>query len=913
METIFDQLITQLQDPRHIAVFPSEVTARAWLTYLLISPEQQEYRAIREDRIISWDHVKEQLFPRRDTRIPANRMYRMIFAQIISIENAKHPFLSYLIPRAYAVNSSSFIRTIMGLCPVLDEVKRQLSYSTSFVTLSEDITLLDEKYHTFLDKHGLFEPSFELELLDRSQAEAVGKRYTLYFPAVMKDYRQLQPQLDTAPFVTTRSVTAVDFAVPMLHLYQNSSIEIAGSLSYVEDLLQNDVPAEQIVLTLADYTSMYTDLAHQARLRGIPLQFRSGRPLTDFPVSGLFRDIHQVVREQFSLSSMKRLLLQRSYPWKDRKANQKLIQAGIKASCLKNYVNEQGKEVDVWVQRLRRQKDDSLLAHYKLVKESCRVLVSSADMKRLWRNLHTFQHTLLIPYVQDHNDEASAVFSYCIDQLQKLVDVSKRLTLPEGFPVYAAWLTMLESVWYVPQQPASGISVYPYGVSAGIPAACHMLIGMDQAHTAMIDDPYVIFSDQQRKQLGLTPYDMTSELLTVYLHSGRQIRCSCSRKTRSGQQIPASLFVEHDMIREEEGDIYPGDPFKEELRYWEGGQNGSPFPRRIYPVQLRGFTAADKSVLQKKQLDLSRKSAPSKQFSARFFDDIRDAQGNIVISPTSLDRFMGCPFSWFITYGLRVGEEQFESEYTDARSQGILIHSCYERFFSWIEDHEGGVFSSKHIDRYQEELGLIIDEELDRYHRRFDAPADAAFYGVAHYLIEKLPALLENEVKILDGWKVESLECKISLADPEKQYMLEGRIDRVCRHGPGRDVAIIDYKKNNWVKVSSFGPDSERPGSYQLPFYTYLIEMEHPGTTEVVYALYYDVTKGKYVKILPCTKGKLQIDRDRFDEVIHSMLSDIQLMTHRIKHAAVQIPPGAGSQCGSCQFRDICRGRFTIR
>ena len=83
MEKVLDRLISSLDESDHIFVFPSEVTARAWLEYLLESPKQSRFRAIREDRIISWDRFKEQLFPRKESRLPVNGLYRLVFAQLI--------------------------------------------------------------------------------------------------------------------------------------------------------------------------------------------------------------------------------------------------------------------------------------------------------------------------------------------------------------------------------------------------------------------------------------------------------------------------------------------------------------------------------------------------------------------------------------------------------------------------------------------------------------------------------------------------------------------------------------------------------------------------------------------------------------------------------------------------------------
>lgn len=916
MEKVLDRLISSLDESDHIFVFPSEVTARAWLEYLLNSPKQSRYRAIREDRIISWDRFKEQLFPRKESRLPVNGLYRLVFAQIVIQENSRSPFLSYLIPRSYAESSAVFANSIRQLCPLLQDLSRRLGSEQMTGTLgllAHDISQLSMRYMAFLDEHDLFEPSFEPELLDDEHLESTGRTYTLCFPEIMNEYQQLHDQLKDSPLIDTIPTERDADRLPELKVYANTRLEIAGALEQIESLLQDGTPAEKIVITLGDYTGIYDDLAHQARLRGIPLRFRSGRPLTDYPVSRLFRDIEQVVRENFSLKSMRRLLLNRAYPWRDRSLNLRLIQAGVKASCLKNYVTRSGVTIDLWSDRLKRLDDGELLDHYRLVKESCIALVKADDVDTLWTLVHALQHTLLQPFQEDHTHRDSAVFSYCIDQLQQFRRSAQRVPLPAGFPIYSTWITMLESTWYVPQQPSDGISVYPYGVSAGIQPDHHILIGFDRSHTVMVDDPYPMLSEQEKEQLAVAAADSTDAFLHIYARSGGAVCISCSRVSRAGEQLPANLFIEHDRIHEEAGTVYPSDPYKVEQLYWAGEKEIELEQLHLYPLQKESMGRAASTILHPKPLDLSEQVSESSSFRKLFAQSVGDSDRGIVISPTSLDVFVACPFSWFLKYGLHIREEHFEPEYTDAKSLGIVIHACYEQLFTWIQEHTDGVFSACHVDLYREQLTKIMREQLKQYRRRFDAPVDMVLIGVDRYLVEHVHRLLDAEAAHLDGWRVDSVEGERSLVDDELHIVIEGRVDRVSKLDSGNETAVIDYKKNNRVRVSSFGPDSEHPDSYQLPLYTYLLEHLDADATKVAQALYYDVTKDTYVRILPGASRGVTVDRDRFDQVIDKMLEEIETMVLRIRRADVRIAHGHSSACGLCSFRDICRGRFSIR
>ncbi|MDA3834607.1 MAG: PD-(D/E)XK nuclease family protein, partial [Spirochaetales bacterium] len=210
-------------------------------------------------------------------------------------------------------------------------------------------------------------------------------------------------------------------------------------------------------------------------------------------------------------------------------------------------------------------------------------------------------------------------------------------------------------------------------------------------------------------------------------------------------------------------------------------------------------------------------------------------------------------------------------------------------------------------------LEKIIDEELYSFGKRFDAPAEAVFPEVRRFVLQKLPLLLQQEAALLDGWQTVDLECRRTWVDQASSSMLEGRVDRIAVLPPGGETAVIDYKKQNRVVPSSFGSQSERPGSYQLPMYVWLFEQTAEGNNSVTKALYYDVTKEKYVKVLPFQFRGVVVDRERFDQVVDQMLETVRDVVRNIRELDVRMKRNDSKVCGRCSFRDVCRGRFSVR
>ncbi|MGM0432278.1 MAG: PD-(D/E)XK nuclease family protein [Spirochaetota bacterium] len=912
MENLSDRLVSRLKQ-QHVLVFPTELAARSWSEYLLLDPERFGLTAVREDRLISWDTCREQLFPRRNRDLQAaDRMYRILFVQDLLARNRREVFFRLLVPPEHAENSAVFVTSLVRVCPWLPDMVEALKSaqgSTTLADLRHDIEQMLTEYTRFLENGGLYEPAFEFPKLDQEGLQAGGRHYVLCFPEVMQGFERLADQLEGSPHVEL--LRAQETAIPPLEVYENQVVEFKAAFQRLERLIQGGAAAEDIAVTLCDYDHMIEDIAYQGRLRGIPLRFTSGRRLSSYPAARLFGDIQRLVQDDFSLQSMKRLLLSRSYPWKYPERNRELVAFGIEASCLRNWRDGQGLERDIWKERLQKSGNKELLGYYSRMKNSLTALVAAEDVGRLWNQFHSLWQTLFLPWEESGNQNTSGVFPFCVEQLSRLRQAIVQTGEPEGPGPYQLWLTVLENTWYVPQQEPGGIAVYPYGISAGITPKHHILLGADKSHTSVGEDPYILLSDQQRDELSLTGRDLTDAMLSVYAASGEHLYVSCSRVSREGEQLPPSVFLEAKKTEEVPSERLDNDPYHQETQLWRGEYGRSTIS--LYPLQKNSFERALVSILSEGGLDATQKlprgDSPVLQLSSR---RLKGDSESFHLSPTSLDAYLACPFSWFLMKVLKLPEQQFEPDMVAARWVGELIHTCYERFFSWLIAQRGGIFVSDSIPEYLEVLTQIIEEVLAGSRRRWNSPAAVVWCQITRQLSEQLPQLFSCEKKELDGARSIETECELAWEDPSDSFKLVGRIDRVALLPSGKEVAVIDYKKKNRVKKKSFSAASSRPDSYQLPMYTFLWE-QGQQSLPVSKALYLDVSEGTYVRVFPYQYQKVTVDREQFERVIEHMVQDAQAIAQRISLLDVRLASEESKTCQYCSFRDVCRGRFAVR
>ncbi|WP_455382315.1 PD-(D/E)XK nuclease family protein [Salinispira pacifica] len=347
--TIADPIASSAVEPDTCLVFPSEVIAAFWRDEFLRLTGRQ---AVRADRFISWDTFKERLFRSTESRRPANRLYRTVFASAFLARNRRRPILRRLVDPAYAETAGSFERYIRSLLPGLQKLLRRGGPMLETVVgadLASDLKRLHGDYSQFLDLYGLFEPGWLEE-----REPVVDRKYLLFFTSVLDDFEQYASRLSAL-----RSVTVVDTgnATPTatdLVEYANSVQETNALLDSIESLLEDGVHPRRIVVTLAAAAEYRPMLEREAALRSIPLVFRAGRPLSEYPPGRFLAELGRARARGFSVDALKSLCLNRAVPWREPARNSALVRFGINWNVAPAWVEAAGARHDGWLDAFYR-------------------------------------------------------------------------------------------------------------------------------------------------------------------------------------------------------------------------------------------------------------------------------------------------------------------------------------------------------------------------------------------------------------------------------------------------------------------------------------------------------------------------------------------------------------------------------
>jgi len=178
-------------------------------------------------------------------------------------------------------------------------------------------------------------------------------------------------------------------------------------------------------------------------------------------------------------------------------------------------------------------------------------------------------------------------------------------------------------------------------------------------------------------------------------------------------------------------------------------------------------------------------------------------------SPSSLNRYVDNPISFFDEYVLNVKSNEEINEFPESRGIGIIFHNTMEEIY---KPFIGQLLDEKKLKNTLK----TIDQELDKqftteYGKNYDRGKNIIIYKVLSNTINKLVQADIN--KILKGCKLKiiDIESKLEIAlvteKSKIKYKLKGTVDRI--QSENGFIKIIDYK------TGAFEPYKLSFGSYQ--------------------------------------------------------------------------------------------------
>lgn len=888
-----------LDDVDTILVFPTETTARYWIAdYAYCSPRH----ALFLNRILSWDTFRGQFLPKK-TQKPANSTIRHLFAALF-LESEKSNSLRWFANLSADDSNTRFLPSIVSALPqlVLFSNLRDFERSTYDAlpsALRHDIELLDESYRTFLSERELYEPLFEQPSIEQFRhREKV--RYLVCFPQLIDNFTQFYQDIGSPTWIAT-ALEAYSTKPVTIVQYPNALMELRSVLRHIRILLEHGVSSDEIAITAADLSSWRPYLQQEAAVREIPLAFVQGLSPLDYPGGALLKKFRDVVLRNFSLDSMKNLLLDVSFPWKSIDMHRALIQRAFQLNIPTGSTSV--RNVDVWTKKLSIKTDDAeLLEFYRNFKAMLVQLSKSTTIQALRITLNVILDSLLEPVWKQ---QENSILAFCLDRINDLQNAMAACRIESVSSCFSLYLQLLQKTLYVPQVDDARIPVYPYRLAAGIAPTYHFILGCTHDATSTVSGVPNSFPETLHDVLAKQKQDLSAIILSVFSVSGTNVSVSYSREAfdLSSSLAPSSVIEQGSIQTFNERDfntLRHKDPLYAEEQLWHDDVGGFDGNLRAFWLQKRWFDSAERTVFTEPSDDFAIRKAP--EDVVRHFSS---SDNLFHISPTSLDMYSTCPAKWSYRYLFNVdGGDTYRLLPLDPLKIGNLIHDIYQQFFKRAAAL--GPFRKELADTYADVMNEIFERVFNRYRVSSDSPANAAYEYLYHQYVRQIPAIIEKELNQYPNNIVIGLEFPFRQPYADQGYLLEGRIDKILglSESESKEIVVIDYKKSYTLRRSQYDVESSGEGrSYQLPMYAKVMEAQGYSAVE---AAYYNAQEAKFVCIWKRTEDQ------RKTELLKDLDSKLKAMTEGLKSSDFIASPSK-NHCRNCPYRQLCRRRYAFR
>lgn len=1015
-----------IDDDMHIFVFPSEVAGEYRLKQSLFLSER---RAVRSDRFISWDRLKEREFSPHRERIPSNILYRTVFSAALLEEHSRSgPLLRVLagspvmsdggagsaaehdpgmMNEPGTVHGSSFDPAVFQnqLAGMLPQLKKAVNICGKEgdplpaglpAALAEDFRFLYRRYLEFLDTSGLFEPAY-LSAQDCSPVHV----YHIFFPELIDDFEEYRPFIEgnqafrlhnaaeaaageeTGPEGTAAEGSAgeetaaeeektqgraggaktaeewADENWPVMRRFPDARRECAWVVSGIHRLLMNGSHPGDIAVTLSDYEGWQPVLEEEAAVRDIPLDFRSGKMLTEYAAGRLFQRLADLSRGGMHLETLKLLCLEPAYPWNQRSGLRELVRFGIDHFYLSNWT-EGNKARDELARKLKQNSEEALLKLYRNLKNQIGGLVRAPSAAELHARVHTFLHSFFATDQWDPQEER--VLQYCLHVLRELEDAEKTLH-PLVIPSpYALWTSLMSRRVYVSPGQRKAVPVYRYRVSAGICPRHHFMPGSGQSETRVRREEFSFLRDDYRSMLvsraasGVSAPDVSEDFLRVYAGSGGRMYVSCSDLGFSGPQLPPSEFLAAGRVVKIDktggetisgdrligsgpagepsggasaagagpeaggsgidgsvpGGASAGDPYEGEELFW--GREKS-MPEQLFSLQKRGFEAMRAAGFARKGTDYTRDTIAEPDLAVHMLQTARrrnsEEDGRIWLTPSSFDVYAMCPFAYLLQRGLNLTDEEYSSLVIEHRRMGTILHRILADLYGEVCKTDGR-WKADRTGNYLQLADEACEREFSRRERRGEDFAPPAWYWFRHTVREQVRTFVAEESRQFDGFELEGTELELAEVCPDGGTGMWGRIDRLTRKDDA--AVLVDYKKGKAPSTAEVYQEEALPPISQLPFYAHVAR--HNGY-RITTASYYSFRDGRYTHLFTDPSGpagaaggsKPRLEPEQFFGQADRIAAAAEQIARRMRTGDFTIR----EDCPSCDFRTICRARYTLR
>ncbi|MDR2101760.1 MAG: PD-(D/E)XK nuclease family protein, partial [Treponema sp.] len=956
-------------------VFPSEAASSRWARRAC---DFTGVRSVALNRFMAWDRFKERaITAAAPDKRPVSRVLRRLFVRFLIGENAREakpregetslaegrlPF-RFLIPREYAEEGAVFTSFLADLLPSLGYWKILTEKSgLSLDGEDRDLLLLEREYRTFLEKHHLFEPSWEAP-----SREGGGNRYFIFYPELIEDFAEYEPFLKTAGEKYQWIFMEEGEALPPLRRFATIREELRSVVLEIRRLHgEEHIPFDEMALSVPELPEIEPYLLREFSLYNIPLHRRFGKPLGEYGAGRFFSLVNDWVANNFSFSSLKALVLNTSLPWRYPEKNEELILFGIENNCVSGY-REGGEKKDVWEEAFKlsaNARERDLQGYYRALKQKLLGLSAARSFTALRNAYFSFRGNrsqfedpaagAKSFFSREHcSAESDAVLGRCVEELSALIQIEKDLGLtgenPRLMPPSPLqfFISLLQEKQYVPKGYEAGVNLFQYRVAAAAPFACHFVLNASQSSATVLYQPLKFLRRDKRERLNLAGGDTDASACFFRAYrpwdEGRScLRISASDRTFSGWTIPHSFFSAS-FLKEEGPSGGEGPPrgeeppredfFAAEKNWWaspekSGGGGEAAFPARLFSVQKEGFDRFKNLLPLRETFDLTKPGGPFPagacqpvldRLRAVQWEERETAEGKkeslLRVSATDLNDFFTCSLFWLYKKIFIIREFSLEAQLLDDASRGLLYHRILEKLFTRIREEEG-FFDPDRLETYRRWIRFYTGETIQN-ESAFKGPLASPLVSAQAKNIERrIFGLLETEAKYFSGYTVMILESSFKVV--REGLLLNGIIDRVSC-SPEGDPVIVDYKTGLIPsKGDSVLSETSTLANFQMPMYIKLYEESQgspgKGAAPVGGAVFMSIMNREISAVVgkfpgkrdPLSREEYQPTLDALEGYIAAFRSALESLDFSLTRRPLK------KTCAACDYRNICRTTFAI-
>ncbi len=942
-----------LKDENVLFVFSTDVVMNSWVDWCVCHEEESGVTAVPLERFVSWDKFKGQYASaeQKDKNVIPS-LLRKIFVSNLIRRNAEEKFFQKIINPDFADTADSFTDWISKILPSLKlwhdlkEKAAALGYDDEDEEDSDFETLYKE-YNSFLEANNFFEPAWTVPDFSATQ-----KKVLIIYPETLEDFADYIEVFDKCPAITLVTMPAEEAPHPACIKYRDSRTELRMTILAMRKLVaEGKAQWTDITLNVPDLETYRPYLERELKTYCVPFVIRAGFPLTSNCAGKIFNEILDCYNSNFSYVSVRALLLDNYIPWKKEfdSVKEQLIREGQRMHCICSYETVEGKQIDIWKEALSKiSRDERELNFYKSLKKDINAICKS----NTFAAIHIAWMAFKTRYLEssEFSETADKIISRCISELNTLISIEKNYCEPMGLSVdapYDFFLNELSKKTYTPQNSATGISVFPYKLSAASAYKHQFVIDASQKNLELPFKRLSFLNAGKRSLLQLTEEDKrfnaSKTFIRLYAKSGQGELplFSCAEDTFAGFAIAHTYLDTHepkdyagvlnelekeDFIQQEKKWFLSGGPESVEgLRHFSQQQKDqflhwNYFNKNRYeePVPYTTPSSLQKKIEHHLIENRNRHNTTEK-----------DGSKKITLSQSDMKKFFPCPRQWIFSTVLKLEPDSLSTSLIGTYDIGNIHHKILELYGSYLMENnltlpmfdiQNGIIEN------QDELVPLIKELAlqaiqDPEQGFVDSPLTVQMLeSQTSTITETIIDFLKDFCNKFGGYKVKGVEKWYSGNDTDREWNYTGKIDCILNGGNANSDdlgwTIVDYKNTSGAMPKQYQANVQEDGTladFQIPMYITLIR-ENENVQDISLAGFFAIKPSgtqKNTIVVDATKDAKKIEN--YESTLEAFNEYAEHFAECVKNADYPLEAvDTFDDCNGCSYKSICRTNYTI-